>query len=47
MATGEPPWSEYKNPIATLYNLSQISKPPEFPSHLSDTCKEFLSCCLK
>lgn len=47
MATGEPPWSEYKNPIATLYNLSQIDKPPDFPNHLSDTCKDFLSCCLK
>ena len=47
MSIGEPPWSEYKNPIATLYNLSQIDKPPDFPNHLSDTCKDFLDCCLK
>ncbi len=47
MSTGEPPWAEYKNPMAALYNLMHTNSPPEFPSHLSDSCKHFLSCCLK
>lgn len=47
MATGQPPWAEFKNPMATLYNLANANSPPAFPEHLSDTCKHFLSCCLK
>jgi mitogen-activated protein kinase kinase kinase ANP1 len=47
MATGEPPWAEYKNPMAALYNLMHTNLPPAFPDHLSDNCKHFLSCCLK
>jgi serine/threonine protein kinase len=47
MSTGEPPWAEYKNPMATLYNLMHLNTPPSFPPHLTDTCKHFLSCCLK
>jgi serine/threonine protein kinase len=47
MATGEPPWANYKNPMATLYNLMHTNTPPKFPEHLSETCKHFLSCCLK
>lgn len=47
MATGEPPWAEFKNPMATLYNLMHASSPPILPAHLSDTCKHFISCCLK
>jgi len=47
MATGHPPWSEYKNPMAVLYNLMKLNKTPELPQHLSDECKDFLNCCLK
>jgi serine/threonine protein kinase len=47
MATGEPPWAEYKNPMAALYNLMHTNMPPSFPNSLSENCKNFLSCCLK
>jgi serine/threonine protein kinase len=47
MATGEPPWSNYRNPMATLYNLMHTNTPPSLPDHLSDMCKHFLSCCLR
>jgi serine/threonine protein kinase len=47
MATGEPPWKDYKNPMAALYNLMHTSSPPEFPSTLSENCRHFLNCCLK
>jgi serine/threonine protein kinase len=47
MATGEPPWAEFKNQMSLFYHLMKIKEPPALPSHLSDLCKHFLSCCLK
>lgn len=47
MATAKPPFKEFKNPMSMLYNLMNLNKPPEFPGHLSEECKDFLSCCLK
>jgi serine/threonine protein kinase len=47
MATGLPPWAEYKNTFGLLYHISKTKDPPAFPSNLSDNCKHFLSCCLK
>ena len=47
MATGEPPWNEYKNPMAAIYNLIKTNTPPELPNNLSSICKNFLQCCLK
>ena len=47
MATGEPPWAEFKNQMSLFYHLMKLKEPPIFPSHLSDLCKHFLSCCLK
>lgn len=47
MATGEPPFAEYRNQIMTIQMLMNINTPPEFPRHLSDTCKHFLHCCMQ
>jgi serine/threonine protein kinase len=47
MATGNPPWSEYNNVTAVLYNLMNLKKTPELPEYLSEECKDFISCCLK
>lgn len=47
MATGQPPWPDHINPINTIYHLMNTNSPPDFPPHLSNTCKHFLECCLK
>ena len=47
MLTGEPPWSQYRNPMAVLFQLYNISEPPEIPSHLSPLCKDFISSCFQ
>jgi len=47
MATGEPPWSEYKNPMTVLYNILNLKSPPPIPKGLSAELKDFLICCLK
>lgn len=46
MATGEPPWSEYKNTMAVLYNIFNTKTPPEIPRNISLELKDFLECCL-
>lgn len=47
MATGQPPWFMYKETMGILYHLMNLKKPPEFPQHLSQECKDFLSHCFK
>lgn len=46
MATGEPPWSNYKNPMAVLYQLYNSNKPPPIPDEIPILCKDFISKCL-
>jgi len=47
MATGQAPWSEYKNPMSVLYYLSNLNAMPLIPQNLSPELKDFLKCCLK
>lgn len=47
MVTGEPPWSQYKNPMAVLFQLYNNTHPPEIPDNLSPLCKDFISNCLQ
>jgi len=47
MVTGEPPWSNYKNPMAVLFQLYNNNNPPPLPDKISETCKDFINCCLK
>ena len=47
MATGVPPWSEYKNHYTALFYIAQSNNPPPFPSHLSSLALDFLYNCFK
>lgn len=47
MATGEPPWSEFTNPMTILYNILNSEEPPKIPDFLSPECQDFVSKCLK
>lgn len=47
MVTGEPPWSEYKNPMAILFQLYNSNKPPPIPDCVSRLCKSFIESCLQ
>lgn len=51
MLTGNPPWSEIKDPFATLYHLIKTEIPPEIPekfrSNISYDLNDFISSCLK
>ena len=47
MITGEPPWSNYKNPMAVLFQLYNNNNPPPIPDKISDSCKDFLTSCLQ
>ena len=50
MATGKPPWSQYKNQVlfyciqfTALYYIGNCKKPPKYPSELSATAHSFLN----
>jgi mitogen-activated protein kinase kinase kinase 3 len=45
MATGHPPWSEYKSPASAMFHIAQTKEGPTVPSWLSQSAKEFLSLC--
>lgn len=51
MLTGNPPWSEIKDPFATLYHLIKTEIPPEIPdkykSNISYDLHNFITSCLK
>lgn len=47
MATGKPPWSEYNNPLAIMFQIVNSNKPPELPTNLSETARDFLKKCLE
>lgn len=47
MVTGQPPWTEYKNPISVLYYLANLNTIPPIPKNISLELKDFLKCCLK
>ncbi|CAD8146764.1 unnamed protein product [Paramecium pentaurelia] len=48
MATGQPPYSEYKDAIAVMVRIGKSTQPPPIPSQLSSPeAKDFLSKCLQ
>jgi len=47
MATGEPPWSQFKNQITAIYNIMNATEPPTIPDNLSEHLKSFLRCCFQ
>ncbi|CAD8151694.1 unnamed protein product [Paramecium pentaurelia] len=48
MATGQPPYSEYKDAIAIMVKIGKSTKPPPIPEQLqSPEAKDFLSKCLQ
>lgn len=48
MATGNPPFNQFKNPMAALYNIMNVKEPPELPEELniSKECREFIRHCM-
>jgi len=42
MATGKPPWSQYKNQFTALYYIGHAVDPPPYPAELSTTAHQFL-----
>lgn len=46
MSTGEPPWSNYKNPMAVLYQLYNSNSPPPISNEIPALCRDFISKCL-
>jgi len=45
MASGNPPFSEFSNPIAASFHITGTEEPPELPSALSEACKDFILQC--
>jgi hypothetical protein len=43
MATGKRPFHNVKNNYTLVYKLGNDKQPPEIPSELSDTAKDFLA----
>ena len=42
MATGKPPWSQYKNQFTALYYIGHAVDPPPYPAELSPAAHQFL-----
>lgn len=47
MVTGKPPWSEYNNPLTTMFYIAKSNEPPKLPDSLSPDLVDFLQNCLK
>eukprot|EP00667_Euglena_gracilis_P004389 EG_transcript_4410 len=49
MATARVPWSEqqYTSPYAALFNIAQITAPPEIPKSISPSATEMTAACLR
>uniref|UniRef100_A0A061RJH3 mitogen-activated protein kinase kinase kinase n=1 Tax=Tetraselmis sp. GSL018 TaxID=582737 RepID=A0A061RJH3_9CHLO len=45
MATGKPPWSEFKEPMSAMYQIASSKEPPPIPEHLSPEARDFLLLC--
>jgi mitogen-activated protein kinase kinase kinase len=46
MATGKPPWPEFKDNLAALFHVATSKEPPPPPSHVSKYCAKFISQCM-
>lgn len=47
MATGQPPWREFKSQQAAMFHIGEAIEGPEIPQNLSKDAKDFLSRCFK
>lgn len=47
MATGKPPFSQFKTHVAVLFHIAVSKQPPPFPSSLSEEGHDFLALCLQ
>ena len=47
MATGKPPWSEYKTQVSVMFHIAVSKEPPDFPDELYGNGHDFLEHCLK
>ncbi|KAK1360836.1 putative mitogen-activated protein (MAP) kinase kinase kinase Ste11, Cryptococcus [Heracleum sosnowskyi] len=47
MATGSNPWPALDHPLSAIHVIGFSGELPEFPSHLSENAKHFLTKCLK
>ncbi|KXZ41594.1 hypothetical protein GPECTOR_375g163 [Gonium pectorale] len=45
MATGRPPWAEYKTPHSVMYHVASTRDLPPMPEWLSPQAKDFLTLC--
>ncbi|OQR99774.1 serine/threonine-protein phosphatase 2A regulatory subunit B' [Thraustotheca clavata] len=45
MATGEPPWKNFSNPLTAMFHIASATTIPTFPEHLSTVACDFLSSC--
>ncbi|KAL8098662.1 hypothetical protein AgCh_031432 [Apium graveolens] len=47
MATGSNPWPALDHPLSAIHKIAFSGELPEFPNHLSENARDFLSKCLK
>lgn len=47
MATGQPPWSNIRDPTAVMFHVASSNDLPQIPDALSDVGKDFLRLCLQ
>eukprot|EP01027_Heterolobosea_sp_BB2_P009532 GEZU01014040.1.p1 GENE.GEZU01014040.1~~GEZU01014040.1.p1 ORF type:complete len:724 (-),score=155.71 GEZU01014040.1:23-2155(-) len=47
MATGKPPYHQFKEQVALLYHIAMSDQPPEIPQSLSEEAKDFLQLCFR
>ena len=47
MATGKPPWSQFKTQVSALYHIAASTETPELPAGLSTEALDFLRLCLQ
>jgi hypothetical protein len=47
MASGRPPWSEFNNPMATMFHIANTNQLPALPDAITDEAKHFICTCLQ
>jgi serine/threonine protein kinase len=47
MASGEPPWGHFDNPMAAMIKIARSEEIPAIPDHLSESAKDFILRCLQ
>jgi len=47
MASGEPPWGHFDNPMAAMIKIARSDEIPAIPEHLTPTAKDFIERCLR